>query len=197
MIEEAIPLFPIVGRIDAEGRLIEADPPLAALHAQTGGKPGGMLAIPQLAALVRLVARLQAAISRPITAADDGTDIDLLVHAKPDGDHVVIEISDWATRPAQPNIRLRQWERTEDFRRAEADIHWAVDAELKLRDISHNTAAALGATVAGLAGNPFTRLFGLFDSPDGSLPMLDAVAMQRSFEGQRARLRSGRWPSSS
>jgi len=189
MIEEAIPLFPIVGRIDAEGRLIEADPPLAALHAQTGGKPGGMLAIPQLAALVRLVARLQAAISRPITAADDGTDIDLLVHAKPDGDHVVIEISDWATRPAQPNIRLRQWERTEDFRRAEADIHWAVDAELKLRDISHNAAAALGATVAGLAGNPFTRLFGLFDSPDGSLPMLDAVAMQRSFEGQRARLR--------
>jgi len=54
MIEEAIPLFPIVGRVDAEGRLIEADPPLAALHAQTGGKPGGMLAIPQLAALVRL-----------------------------------------------------------------------------------------------------------------------------------------------
>lgn len=189
MIEEAIPFFPIMGKIDSEGRLIEADPPLAALHIQTGGRPGGTLAIPQLVALVRLVARLQAAISRPVSAADDGTDIDLFVHARPDGDHVAIEITDWTTRPAQPNLRPRSDGRIEDFERATADLFWSVDAELKLTDISHNAAAALGATAAGLAGQGFTRMFGLFDSPDGSMPMLDAVAVQKPFEGQRARLR--------
>lgn len=189
MIEEAMPFFPIVGKVDREGRLIEADPPLAALHIQTGGRPGGTLAIPQLAALVRLVARLQAAVSRPVTAADEGTDIDLFVHARPDGDDVAIEISDWTARAAPPSVRARTERRNEDFRRASADFHWAVDLELKLGDISHNAAAALGATITGLTGQPFTRLFGLFDSPDGAMPMLDAVAGQRAFEGQRARLR--------
>jgi signal transduction histidine kinase len=189
MIEEAISFFPIVGKVDREGRLIEADPPLAALHMQTGGRPGGTLAIPQLAALVRLVARLQAGVSRPVTAADDGTDIDLFVHARPDGEHVAIEITDWTTRPAQPNVRARSEGRVEDFQRAAADFFWTVDAELKLLDISHNAASALGATVAGLVGQSFTRLFGLFDSPDGSMPMLDSVAVQKAFEGQRARLR--------
>jgi signal transduction histidine kinase len=189
MIEEAVPFFPILGRVDAEGRLIEADPPLAALHVQTGGRPGGVLAIPQLVALVRLVARLQAAVSRPVTAADDGSDISLFVHARPDGDYVAIEITDWTARPAQPDTRLRSEGRIEDFRRASADFHWMVNSELKLSDLSHNAAAALGSTVAGLVGQPFTRLFGLFDSPDGAMPMLDAVATQRPFEGQRARLR--------
>ncbi len=189
MIEEAIPFFPILGKVDAEGRLIEADPPLAALHVQTGGRPGGVLAIPQLVALVRLVARLQAAVSRPVAAADDGSDIDLFVHARPEGDFVAIEITDWVTRPAQSDLRPRSDGRIEDFQRASADFHWAVDAQLKLTDMSHNAAAALGSTISGLTGQPFTRLFGLFDSHDGSLPMLDAVAVQSAFEGQRARLR--------
>lgn len=184
-----MPFFPITGKADREGRLIEADPPLAALHAQAGGRPGGVLAIPQLAALVRLVVKLQAGISRPVSAGDEGTDIDLFVHATPDGDHVAIEISDWTTRPAPPSLRPRSDARIEDFQRASADFHWAVDAELKLTDLSHNAAAALGATARGVTGQPFTRLFGLFDSPDGAMPMLDAVAMQRPFEGQRARLR--------
>ena len=189
MIEEEVPFFPIQGRVDTEGRLIEADPPLAALHVQTGGKPGGSLAIPQLAALVRLVARLQVAVSRPVAAADEGTDIDLFVHARPDGDHVTIEITDWVARPSQSAASLERDSRVEDFQRASADFHWVVNAELKLTDISHNAAAALGSTVGGLIGQPFTRLFGLFDSPDGALPMLDAVAVQSAFEGQRSRLR--------
>ena len=44
----------VAGRVDAEGRLIAADPPLAALHEQAGGSDGGMLAVPQIAALARL-----------------------------------------------------------------------------------------------------------------------------------------------
>ncbi|MGE3747457.1 MAG: hypothetical protein AB7G25_17370, partial [Sphingomonadaceae bacterium] len=132
MIEEEVPFFPILGRVDTEGRLIEADPPLAALHVQTGGKPGGSLAIPQLAALVRLVARLQVAVSRPVAAADEGTDIDLFVHARPDGDHVTIEITDWVARPSQSAASLERDSRVEDFQRASADFHWAVNAELKL-----------------------------------------------------------------
>ena len=34
------PTPPVTGRVDAEGRLVAADPPLAALHAQAGGERG-------------------------------------------------------------------------------------------------------------------------------------------------------------
>ena len=49
---------PVTGRVDAEGRLVAADPPLADLNARAGGGEGGVLSVPQLAALARLARRL-------------------------------------------------------------------------------------------------------------------------------------------
>ena len=54
----------VSGRLDADGRLIRADPKLAALQAQAGGRTGGMLAVPQIAALARLAQRLGITVSR-------------------------------------------------------------------------------------------------------------------------------------
>ncbi len=93
-----IAFFPIRGRVDRRGLLIEADPPLAALHARGGGRPGGPVSIPQLAQLAKLVARLQVSISRPVVAADDGANISLFVNASPDGADVTIEIVDARSR---------------------------------------------------------------------------------------------------
>ena len=71
------------GRVDSEGRLIEAEPRLLALQQNAGGEPGGPFAVPQIAALARLARRLGITISRAAVAADGESDIDLWVRAVP------------------------------------------------------------------------------------------------------------------
>jgi hypothetical protein len=52
------PDHPIVcGSVDRDGRLLSADPRLLALQLGAGGDANGLLAIPQLASLVRLARR--------------------------------------------------------------------------------------------------------------------------------------------
>ena len=75
----------VSGRLDADGRLIRADPKLAALQAQAGGRTGGMLAVPQIAALARLAQRLGITVSRAAVAANGEEDLDLWVRAAPEG----------------------------------------------------------------------------------------------------------------
>jgi hypothetical protein len=58
---------------------------LAALHALAGGDEGGVLAVPQIAALARLARRLGITISRAALAADGEQDVDLWVRAEPEG----------------------------------------------------------------------------------------------------------------
>ena len=185
---EEIALFPIRGLVDRKGCLVEADPPLAALHAQSGGRPGGAITIPQLAALAQLVARLKVGISRPVSTGDRGTNIAMFVHAKPENDHVALEILEWDAKPTTTATSVRN-DRDRDFARAAADFTWSVDAQLVLTNLSREAAAALGSTSASVVGQPFTRLFSLFESDNGTLPMLDAFAGQRGFDGQKARLR--------
>ena len=64
----------VTGGSTREGRLVEAEPRLAALQraAEAGGGPA--LAIPQVAALARLAARLGIVISRPAVAAEGEAD---------------------------------------------------------------------------------------------------------------------------
>ena len=92
----------VSGRLDADGRLIEADPPLAALQSQAGGSDGGMLAVPQIAALARLAQRLGITVSRAAVAANGEEDLDLWVRAEPEGREVMLAITGWTQRPARP-----------------------------------------------------------------------------------------------
>lgn len=186
---EEVALFPIRGRVDRAGCLVDADPPLAALHAQGGGRPGSTIAIPQLAALTQLVLRLQVAISRPVTAGNNGSSVALFVHARPEDDHVAIEIMDWTTQVTAPAPAMRTEQRERDFARAAVDFTWSVDAQLVLTGLSREAASGLGGTSDTMIGQPFTRMFSLFESPGGAMPMLDAFAGQRGFDGQQARLR--------
>src|SRR5689334_10212602 len=86
------------GRLDAEHRLIEAEPRLAALQRSAGGEVGGPLAVPQIASLARLARRLGITISRPAVAAEGEADIDLWVRAQPSGDGVDLAIGGWTER---------------------------------------------------------------------------------------------------
>src|SRR5207253_3437369 len=112
------------GRLDAAGRLIRADPKLAALQAQAGGRTGGMLAVPQIAALARLAQRLGITVSRAAVAANGEEDLDLWVRAEPEGPEVALAITGWVPRAPRPPAPSVPREREADFLRAAADWTW-------------------------------------------------------------------------
>jgi signal transduction histidine kinase len=182
----------VAGRIDAEGRLVQADPPLAALHEQAGGSAGGMLAVPQIAALARLAQRLGITISRAAVAAQGDDDLDLWVRAAPDGREVALAISGWSHRPARPAAAAPAREREADFLRAAADWTWETDETLRVSALSPGASAAIGSAPSSYVGKQLTRLFRFHENADGSLPILTALAEHRSFDDQAADLRGGR-----
>lgn len=182
---------PVVGRVDADGRLVFADPPLAALNERAGGREGGPLSVPQIAALARLARRLGITVSRAAIAADGDHDIDLWVRAAPEGDEVALSITGWAQRPALAETAPPQ-EREADFVRAAADWTWETDDTLRLTALSAAALAAIGRSSDELIGKQLTRLFRFRENEDGSLPILAALAEHGRFEGQTAELRAGR-----
>ncbi len=182
---------PVRGRLDGEGRLVEADPRLAALQRGAGGEEGGPLAIPQIASLARLARRLGITISRAASAADGEVDLDLWVRAEPIGDGVALGITGWTERPARGPAATPEAERQADFLRASADWMWETDQGLRFTALSPAAAAAVGKTTADLIGAQLTRLFRLAENEQGELPLLSALAEQRRFDGQAAELRGG------
>ncbi|MEA3047706.1 MAG: hypothetical protein QOJ53_2038, partial [Sphingomonadales bacterium] len=147
---------PVAGRIDAEGRLVAADPPLAALHASAGGDEGGVLAVPQIATLARLARRLGITISRAAIAADGEQDVDLWVRAEPQGDEIALAITGWSGRPARASAPSPPAEREADFLRAAADWMWETDDTLRLTMLSPGAAAAIGRNPAEFVGKQLT-----------------------------------------
>jgi signal transduction histidine kinase len=180
------------GRVDSDGRLVEAEPRLMALHRAAGGEEGGPLAVPQVAALARLARRLGIVISRSAVAAEGEADLDLWVRAEPREDGVELAITGWTARPARAPAPAADSEREADFLRAGADWMWETDAALRLTVVSPAAAAAAGQTPAQLLGHQLTRLFRLEEGEEGELPLLTALAGQRRFDGQLAELRGGR-----
>jgi signal transduction histidine kinase len=180
------------GRVDERGRLVEAEPRLAALQRAAGGDEGGPLAVPQIASLARLAARLNIAISRPAVAAEGEADLDLWVRAEPDRSGVALTVSGWRRRPQRGPAPAPEAVREGDFLRAAADWTWETDAALRITALSPAAAAAAGQAPATLLGNPLTQLFRLAEAGEGELPLLSALAEQRRFEGQPAELRGGR-----
>ena len=77
---------PVMGRVDAIGRLVEADPMLADLQTQAGSEVGARLALPQLAAVARLVRKLGISVSRPAVVAGRDHDVEMWVRAEPAGE---------------------------------------------------------------------------------------------------------------
>ncbi|MGE0179837.1 MAG: ATP-binding protein [Sphingomonas sp.] len=184
---------PVTGRLDAAGRLIAADPPLAALHARAGGSDGGALSVPQIAALARLARRLGITVSRAAVAADAEEDLDLWVRAEPDGEEIALSITGWTRRPArdpEPIAPLRA-EREADLLRAAADWTWETDDTLRITALSAGASAAIGRVPADLIGKQLTRLFRFREDEEGGLPLLAALAEHSRFDGQLAEVRGG------
>lgn len=184
---------PISGRVDRDGRLVAADPPLERLQVEAGSALGRPLALPQLAALARAAASLGVPLSRALLAADSRHDLDLFVRAEPQDDEVLLTIERWATRPAMPP-RLTLVESIDDEQdpaAAGSALEFATDAGLNFVEVSPSLASLLGRDPAECIGQPLTALFRLVEEEDGRMPLLVALATRAPVEGQRVVGRGG------
>lgn len=171
------------GRVDREGRLVEAEAPLVRLQEAAGGALGQAIAVPQIATLARLAQRLGILVSRCVIAAEGSDDLDLWVQAKPEGDTVALSVGGWARRPSRPSDD-EAGRRVYDFVRSRGDWLWETDPNLKLTSISDPEGQAM-------IGESLTKLFHFVQTDEGSLPILDAIAARAKFEGQEATVRNG------
>jgi signal transduction histidine kinase len=182
-------LGPIAGRVDRDGRLVEADPPLLRLQQEAGSKLGAPLALPQLAAVARSAIKLGVPLSRAVIAASNDQDLDLWVRAEPDADGAKLTIEGWKARPpAPPRLTLVGSEPLPDEELGIETLNFTTDAELMITRISEPLAERLGVDGAAAIGDPLTRHFLLSDDGNG-MPLLSAVATRQDFTGQRAKLR--------
>ncbi len=183
----------VTARVDRDGMLVAADPPIASLQLAAGSSVGQPIAVPQLASLARSAQSLMVALSRPVLAADDEHDLDLWVRADPDADGVTLTVERVSERPASP-ARLDRTARLDvDQDATEANepepLHWAVDASLAVTDLADGFSALVD--VDEWRGLPLTRLFRLIEDEDGSLPLLAALASREDFAGQKVEPRRG------
>jgi signal transduction histidine kinase len=181
---------PIAGRVDADGRLIAADPELEELQTEAGSRVGASIALPQLAAVVRVAQRLGIPISRRVLAAGREQDIDMWVRAVPENGEVAIAIERWTVRAASP-ARLAAIGSADDDKLLPESLTWSVDEQLRLIGLSAPLAELASCDEGEAAGQPLTKLFRLQEGEDGEMPLLDALAARQDFSGQRVRLRDG------
>ena len=178
------------GTVDRQGRLVAADPRLLALQLGAGGEEGGILAVPQIAALARLARTLGILVSRGVVAADGERDLDLWVRAQPAGDRIDLAIAGWNERPLpQSDVRVTI-DRARSFAKLESDGDWTCDAHLRLTDISSELVSLSGVDAAVPLGQPLTRFFRLIEDDQGDLPLLSAIAARQSFSTQLVELRN-------
>ena len=181
---------PVLGRVDGVGRLVEADRALADLQAEAGSAMGAKLALPQLAAVARLVRKLGISVSRPAIVAARDHDVEMWVRAEPDGGDVLLYIEKWKKRPSSP-ARLEVAASDDDLIGKAIRNSWATDAELRLTAVSAELAQLLGVESANAIGEPITRFLRLEEGEHGDMPLLTALGARTAFAGQGASSRAG------
>ncbi|MEO6225288.1 MAG: HAMP domain-containing sensor histidine kinase [Sphingomicrobium sp.] len=178
---------PVLGRLDAHGRLIAADAPLEALQREAGSSLGETLALPQIAAVAQLARKLGIAVSRAALAGAADHDIELSVVARPEGDEVALSLEGWTVRPAAaPRLAMLLGGESE-VDSASALLEWTTDEELRIISLSAALAALIGVEVAEAAGQPLTRLLALDEDDKGEMPLIAGLAARRAFSAQPAR----------
>ncbi len=178
----------VSGRVDRQGRLVAADPPLAALQHEAGATIGTRLALPQIAAIARLARQLGVPVARPAIAAGDQHDYDLWVRATLEGDEVLLAIEGWRERAiAPPRLDLILAHQDDGPPAGEgAGGEWSADSALILTGLGSALAERLGVDPAEAIGQPLTRLIKLEEDEQGTLPILAALAARTGFADQPA-----------
>jgi len=182
---------PVLGRVDSNGKLIAADPELERLQIEAGSRLGATLALPQLAAVAKIAARLRIPVSRRVLAAGKDRDIDMWVRAVPDGDEVALTIERWTARSVS-GPRLSTIGTIEHERLEPEPLAWSVDEHLRIVTIAHRLAEFAASDGRGFEGQPLTKIFRLEESEEGGMPLIDALASRSGFSGQLVSVRSSK-----
>lgn len=193
MASVARPPAEIEARIDREGRLVDSGPELAELQVQAGGRIGGPLELPQLAAIARLAFRLGVPIERPAHLAGAAADIHCWVRATPGDGEAVLRIADWSVEPAR-GPRFAAGGAGDELEAATekegAQLDWASDSDLRISEVAPRLAELLGLARDEAVGMPLTKLVRLREDEDGEMPLIAALAARTGFDGQRAQSRA-------
>lgn len=181
-----MPSHPAIIRaaLSTDGILLSADATLLAIQREAGGDLGNPIAIPQLAAITRLAARLGIAVSRPVIAAVERGDIDMWVRAKPDAQGVTLSIIDWHERPATA-LPLDGARRDADIAAVGDGWTWQIDMQLRFQMVLDGNgphgALPLDPPAPGIR---FSSYFQLQADGDGDMAMLRGFAQRRAFRDQ-------------
>lgn len=181
---------PVTARVDRGGKLIAAEEELERLQHAAGGELGGLLLLPQLAAIVRLAFRLGVAIERPALLAGPDHDVQTWVRAVPDGEEAILSLDGWTMRPpGGPRFDRSIAGTSGAAPRASSDMSWASDRDLRITELSPDLAGALGVSEESARLLPLTKLVRLVEDDAGEMPIINALAQRHDFAGQSAQSR--------
>ena len=156
---------------DGDGRLLDAEEPLASLQRSCGGELPGAIAIPELLELVRKAQRYQFALARTILVQDGHEAISAWVdveplaseNAEPAGCHIVLR--SWHASPLPMDDARAMLERRVLIDRDVAELSAWLDPQRRVLTVASESHELedLAATMRAGAGQPFTD----FLAPEG------------------------------
>lgn len=147
-------VFIACARTDGQDRLTQADEPLAGLHQRCGGDAQGVLAIPQMLALVQKARRYGLPLARTIVANDGEDRIRAWVEAVPLGvqgsDGCELGIGSWQISPLSQDDEQADSARRIEINRAAAELTARLDKRQNLL-VVESSASDLQAITARMA----------------------------------------------
>lgn len=175
----------IKARVDPEGRLVMADPPLLDLHQEAGLQLGQPVAAPQLARLIARALQVGRPIQRAILMGREGRQIAAEAGVEPDEQGADIRISQWRETPCSPSRHSRS-PLCQPF---PTEWRWECNAELKL--LALHRGAGAPAFPQEWRGRLMLDVFDLHSDPQGRFPLLQGRSALVHFEGQRISVNDG------
>ena len=156
-------------RVDAEGRLVEADEPLARLQHACGGSIGKRLAIPELLALTEKAQRFGLRLARQFEATDGDHRITAWVEIAPAlaGDGTLegcsIDVVSWHSEELPPENEIDAARRRMEINRHLADCTARLDSSQRLLSLDTEAPdlAAFAERASASIGKPWTDLVAL------------------------------------
>lgn len=163
-------------QLDAADRIRVIDDAILRLQLSAGGVADGRIVVPQIAAVARLVRRLNILIARPLLIGGREHDVRLWVRAKPLDDGVEMRFSEWQEMPHAPANEMAS-QRAAEIALAPDGAEWRTDAQLRLTHIAEGLDFAA-------SGDEFFSVFTESLAQDGVLS--DAISAYRAFFGLEA-----------
>jgi Histidine kinase-, DNA gyrase B-, and HSP90-like ATPase/His Kinase A (phospho-acceptor) domain len=183
---------------DAEGRLIDAEEPLASLQLRCGGSIPGMIAIPSLLELTTKARSFSLKLARAIRAGDGDEVVTAWVEVEPLPDGTMaIAVTSWQARPATPEDPAEVTAHRAAIDRALAELSARLDAQQCLLAVESDAPdlAGLAAAMSESPGRPWTdfvKLEGNSHHQPMHWRLLDGAAL--TIDGSRRNWRASLLP---